>query len=142
MKKAKARTKSGNSVSNRSSIARPPNGCLRAIRDRVDRLLYNCFVLASPASCELGLPNRGKLKVRRMHEGAQTTLNLQQYECRKCGRLFYINKMDKSSLDLDFGCPYGCDDNGKYVKDIKTDIREVQEVPQKEENSGDKNEPD
>ena len=50
--------------------------------------------------------------------------------------------MDKSCLDLDFGCPYGCDDNGKYVKDIKTDIREVQEIPRKEENSGDKNEPD
>ena len=67
------------------------------------------------------------------------TLELEQYQCRKCGRFFYINKMDKSSLDLDFGCCFSCDDNGRHVRDLKTEIKEVKVVMQKE-NSGDKNE--
>ena len=46
------------------------------------------------------------------------TLELEQYRCRKCSRFFYIDKMDKRFLDLDFGCPYGCDDNGEYVREI------------------------
>lgn len=69
------------------------------------------------------------------------TLELEQCQCRKCGRFFYINKMDKSYLDLDFGCPFSCDDNGRHVRDIKTEIKEVKEVTQKED-SGDKNESD
>jgi len=46
-----------------------------------------------------------------MNQLVRTSLNLEQ--CRRCGGLFYINEMDRSSWDLDFGCPYGCDDNGK-----------------------------
>jgi hypothetical protein len=30
-------------------------------------------------------------------------------------------------LDLDFGCPYGCDDNSKYIRDICTEIKHVKE---------------
>jgi len=61
----------------------------------------------------------------------RTTLELEQYQCRKCGRFFYINTMDKSFFDMDFGCPYGCDDNGKHVRDIGTEIKKVTDVPQK-----------
>jgi len=52
------------------------------------------------------------------------TLNLEQYRCLRCGRLFYINAMDRSDLDLDFGCPYGCDDSGRHVRDIKADMKD------------------
>lgn len=65
-----------------------------------------------------------------MNELVRKTLDLEQYLCRKCGRLFYINTMDRSSMDLDFGCPYGCDDNGRHIRDIKAQVKEVQEVPQ------------
>ena len=63
-----------------------------------------------------------------MNQLVRTTLNLEQYQCRQCGRLFYINKMDRSSLDLDFGCPYGCDDNGEHIRDLHAEVREVVEV--------------
>ena len=63
-----------------------------------------------------------------MNALVRKTLNLEQYQCCKCGRLFYINTMDRTSMDLDFGCPYGCDDNGRYVQDIKTEIKEVIEI--------------
>ena len=55
-----------------------------------------------------------------MSQVMRATLNLEQYRCRRCGRLFYINAMDRRDLDLDFGCPYGCDDNGRHVRDINT----------------------
>ena len=55
-----------------------------------------------------------------MNQLVRTTLVLEQYQCRRCGRLFYINTMDRSSMDFDFGCPYGCDDSGRHVRDIKT----------------------
>ena len=61
------------------------------------------------------------------------TLKLEQYQCRKCGRFFYINKMDKGSLDLDFGCPYGCDDNGGHVRDLLAKVEEVTEMAHKKE---------
>jgi len=64
-----------------------------------------------------------------MNQLVRTTLDLEQYQCRSCGRFFYINAMDKSSLDLNFGCPYACDDNGRHVRDIKAEVKEVEEVP-------------
>jgi hypothetical protein len=66
----------------------------------------------------------------------QRTINLEEYRCRKCGRLFYINAVERNSLDIDFGCPYGCDDNGRHIRDIKARVNEVQEAPQ-EERGGD-----
>jgi hypothetical protein len=33
----------------------------------------------------------------------------------------------RSPLDLDFGCPYGCDDNGRHIRDIRTEIKGVLE---------------
>ena len=72
-----------------------------------------------------------------MNESVPTSLHLQEYECRKCGRLFYIGKADRSSLDLDFGCPYGCDDNGKLIRDIKAKVTEAGQVSQKTYGEGD-----
>ncbi len=46
------------------------------------------------------------------------TLNLKEYRCRKCGRLFYIDAVERRPFDLDFGCPYGCDDNGEHIRVI------------------------
>jgi hypothetical protein len=57
-------------------------------------------------------------------------LSLEQYQCRHCGRFFYINKSDRSGFDLGFGCPYGCDDNGRHVRTMQIEIREVREVEQ------------
>jgi len=61
------------------------------------------------------------------------TLELEQYQCKKCGRFFYINKMGKSSLDLDFGCAFGCDDNSRHVRNIKTEIQQADDVPELKE---------
>jgi hypothetical protein len=36
--------------------------------------------------------------------------------------------MDKSSLDLDFGCCFGCDDNGEHTRNIRTEITDVRGV--------------
>jgi hypothetical protein len=41
--------------------------------------------------------------------------------------MFYINEMDRSLLDLDFGCPYGCDDNGTHIRSISTEVKRVVE---------------
>ena len=54
-----------------------------------------------------------------------TTLWLGEYQCTRCGRLFYIDPVERHPLDLDFGCPYGCDDNGTHVRDIKADIEHL-----------------
>ena len=53
------------------------------------------------------------------------TLNLEEYRCRKCRRVFYIDATERSTLDLDFGCPYGCDDNGERERDIMAETRET-----------------
>jgi hypothetical protein len=60
-----------------------------------------------------------------MNQMVRKTLNLEQYQCRRCGRLFYINVVDRSSLDLDFGCPYGCDDAGEHTRNICAEITDV-----------------
>jgi len=65
-----------------------------------------------------------------MNQMVRTTLDLEQYQCRTCGRFFYINTMDRKPLDLDFGCPYGCDDNGRHVRDIETNITRVKDIAQ------------
>jgi hypothetical protein len=63
-----------------------------------------------------------------MEQLVRTTLNLQQFQCRSCGRFFYINAIDRNSLDLNFGCPFGCDDYGRHIRDIKTEINQVDEI--------------
>ncbi len=50
---------------------------------------------------------------------------LEEYRCRKCGRLFYINAVDRHPLNMDFGCPHGCDDGSKRMRDIVAEIKET-----------------
>ena len=63
-----------------------------------------------------------------MEQLVRTTLNLEQYQCKCCRRMFYINRMDRSKYDLEFGCPYGCDDAGQHVRDIYTNIENVKDI--------------
>ena len=63
-----------------------------------------------------------------MNRLVRTTLELEQYQCRKCGRFFYIHKQDKSDIEFDFGCSFGCDDSGRHFKNIKTEIQQVEDV--------------
>ena len=52
-------------------------------------------------------------------------VNLEEYRCRKCGRLFYIDGMDHHPLNMDFGCPHGCDDGSERMRDIVAEIKET-----------------
>ena len=54
-----------------------------------------------------------------------TQLTLEEYRCRKCGRLFFINAMDRHPLNMDFGCPHGCDDGSERMRDIVAEIKET-----------------
>ena len=63
-----------------------------------------------------------------MDQMVRTTLQLEQYQCKRCGRLFYINAMDRSAFDIEFGCPYGCDDEGRNMRSIRTNIDKVEDV--------------
>ena len=54
-------------------------------------------------------------------------IDLEQYQCDKCERFFYINKMDKSAFDIEFGCPFGCDDAGILTRTLHAEIKEVTE---------------
>jgi hypothetical protein len=52
-------------------------------------------------------------------------LTLEEYWCRKCGRLFYINAVDRHPLNMDFGCPHGCDDGSERLRDIVAEIKDT-----------------
>lgn len=46
-----------------------------------------------------------------------TIVILEQYQCQRCGRFFYINKDDKSDYDMEkYDCPYGCVGKVSYDK--------------------------
>ena len=53
------------------------------------------------------------------------TLNLEQYRCLHCGRVFYINVMDKSDRDVELICPYGCSGNGQSAKNSHAQVQGV-----------------
>lgn len=58
----------------------------------------------------------------------RTTLEFEQYQCGMCKRIWYINTDDiEDEKCLDFGCPWGCDDAGKRVRNLETEINEVKE---------------
>ena len=58
----------------------------------------------------------------------RTTLELEQYQCGICKRFWYINTDDiEDEICLDFGCPWGCDDAGKRLRNLITEINEVKE---------------
>ena len=40
---------------------------------------------------------------------------LYEYACNTCQSVWYMQKKINRSLDIDFGCPHGCDDAGRYV---------------------------
>ena len=46
---------------------------------------------------------------------------IEEYQCGTCGRVFYIDPRERTGLDLDFGCVFGCDDAGNYVSIIQTE---------------------
>jgi len=52
-------------------------------------------------------------------------ITLEEYRCRKCGRLFYIDGMDRHPLNMDSGCPHGCDDGSERMRDIVAEITET-----------------
>ena len=58
-----------------------------------------------------------------MNELVGKILQLEEYRCRRCNRLFYIESEDRGSLEFDFGCPYGCDDDGRHIRGISTEVR-------------------
>ena len=45
--------------------------------------------------------------------------NLEEYQCKSCGRLFYIKLMKDHSHDKRFACPYGCYDIGQYIQTVR-----------------------
>lgn len=52
------------------------------------------------------------------NSNSNTNMKLREYQCQSCYRFFYINPLEKSNWDMDFGCPYGCDDAGMLVREI------------------------
>jgi len=50
-------------------------------------------------------------------------LNLEEYRCRKCRQLFYIDALQPRPFELEFGCPYGCDGNVAPGRDIVAEIK-------------------
>ena len=52
------------------------------------------------------------------------TSHVAQCQCGVCGRVFYLNKSDRTSWDLDFGCPYGCKENDEDTKNAETEAQE------------------
>ncbi len=54
--------------------------------------------------------------------------HLIQYECETCGRYFYVKEGDKSELDIEFGCPFGCDDAGKPVRNIIFETKSITDL--------------
>ena len=63
-----------------------------------------------------------------MNELVGRMLLLEQYRCRRCDRSFYIESGDRGCLEWDFGCPFGCDDNGEHVCSLGSAIREITEA--------------
>jgi hypothetical protein len=63
-----------------------------------------------------------------MNQLVGTILELEQHQCRRCGRLFCVNAPERSSLNLDFTCPYGCDDNGRHVQDIRVEMNDMMDM--------------
>lgn len=74
------------------------------------------------------------------HEGlnhlVRKELELEQFECEKCGRMVYINKMDLDALRQKKGedaliipdCPFDCWSETKHRRTLKVEVKEVKEV--------------
>lgn len=57
-------------------------------------------------------------------------LELKQYQCKKCGVLFYLEKLTPTD-SIDFGCPNACDEGLIHVRTIRTKIENM--IEQEEE---------
>lgn len=52
-------------------------------------------------------------------------VELEQYQCDKCGRMFYIDTNDKSDLDFNkYHCPY-CKDETTHTRTILLNVEEI-----------------
>lgn len=73
-----------------------------------------------------------------MNSLVRTTLNLKQFQCQKCGEMFYMDE-DFREGGLDFGCPRGCDDQARHTRTFRTEIKSVEviEVPEGEREDAD-----
>ncbi len=71
-----------------------------------------------------------------MNELVGRMLWLEEYRCRRCHRLFYVESGDRGNMELDFGCPFGCDDNGEHVCSLGSAIREVMDEAGDDKTSG------
>jgi hypothetical protein len=58
-----------------------------------------------------------------MKTSSKGTLQLEEYRCRTCNRSFYIESGGRGSLEFDGGCPYGCDDDGRYIRSISAEAK-------------------
>lgn len=63
-----------------------------------------------------------------MNRTILASLELEQYRCRRCGRVFYVNPAEMTAFDVDFGCPYGCDDNGRHVGNIQAIVKRHEQM--------------
>jgi hypothetical protein len=66
-----------------------------------------------------------------MSQQEYDTIQIEQYRCRRCNRRFYVNSGERSEFDLDFGCPYGCDDNGCLIGAVRFVVTDMKEVESK-----------
>jgi len=60
----------------------------------------------------------------------RTTLELEQFECEKCGRFVYINKMDlevlkKKNKVIIPDCPFNCWSETKHRRTLRAEVSEV-----------------
>ena len=53
----------------------------------------------------------------------KATLNLEEHRCTKCGRVFYIDAVDRRPLNLDLGCPHGCDGGSERMRGVIAESR-------------------
>ena len=65
------------------------------------------FLLAIPGF--RGIANKVFPAVKKM-KNSRNKHQIEDYQCGTCGRVFYIDPRERTALDLEFGCPYGCDD--------------------------------
>lgn len=50
---------------------------------------------------------------------------LWRYQCQICRRFFYIEWGDKQDFDVSFGCPYGCDDSGRFIERVSREVKKI-----------------
>jgi len=67
-----------------------------------------------------------------MNESVGRMLRLEQYRCRRCDRLFFVES-GSSGQERDFGCPDACDGSGQHVYSLGVEIRDVRKATTRNE---------